>query len=337
MPDPRAPQDRAQGKPVLLRQASAWLDLPAEEWHESVSAHLDFLRQAVQAADEAGGLTGAARMAEVLQALGRLKRHLISRKALLAYVPRSGLARLSSEWFDVANDGSWEFELAAAVAAMVDADLGPLRPPDPLWVHPPLAPAAEPSNHRQVATERGLAHAWTRALLARLEEGAKQRLGRLPLASMRWASFSAVCGFLSGQTDDQRIEELFLGLAEAERPPQPSGPQPASPSHVLPPRAYALLKLCLLPEPVGGGAWPANPCLSRSQMVAALGQGDLFRACWLAAKELQAVGIAAEARASAEGAQDPGWRDAAVDPLRLAAALLVPIGPSESERLVSCV
>ncbi len=355
MADRYAPQPSAHAQSHLLRQASAWMDVYAGGWDEAVSSQLDLLRQAVDAAERASGPADAAGMAQVLQALGRLIRHLATQHTLPTCAPQSGFPRLSAEWFDLANDGSREFELAAAVAAIMDPDVGPLRlpvgrplasalpPGEPVEgrapSRPPLPSAWAPGEQtplpRHTGVETGLAHTWTAALLAQLEAGAALALARLPLASARWATLSAVCGFLSAETADPRIEELFFGLTAADRPAEPSGPQPPEGSHVHPPRAYALLKLCLLPVSAGGGAWPSNPCLSRSRIVATLAQGDLFRACWLAAEELHAVGIAAAARAPGEGAIDPGWRDAAVDPLRLAAALLVPISPAEAERLIA--
>lgn len=339
MAEPCTPRNCAQGEPGVLGQISAWLERPAIRQSEAIAAQLDFLRRAVEEAHEASGAAGAARMANVLQALGRLKRHLAGPEALPVFGSQAALAPLSAEWFDLANDGTREFELAAAVAGISDPYLGPLRIPASL-VELGSGLANERGSGRPGVggiMGTGLAEIWMAALLARLEEGAQHRLKRLPLGSVRWASVSAVCMFLWAQTDDLRIKELFLGLAEAERPPAPSGPRAAGQQDVVPPRAYALLKLGFLPEPVGGGEWPANPCFSRSRIVAALGKGDLFRACWWAAEELRAVGIAAVAWASGEGAHDAGWREAALDPHRLAAALLVPISTEEVEYLLSCL
>jgi len=335
MPEPTRRQNSADAKSALLQQVAARLELPAGRWDDAVAAQLDLLRAAILAAEEQTG--SPARMAEVLRALGQLKRQLLTRAAAPFAEPPREAARLSAEWFDLADDGSWEFELAAAVAAIADPDLGRLSLPCLPSAAGTSAAQNKTGSPRHGKPYSGLASQWRRVLAARLEEGARQRLNRLPLGASRWASVAAVSAFLSATTEDQRIEDLVCGLLEADIPPPPRVAPAADPSGVAPPRAYALLKLAFLPAPVHGGQWPANPCASRVHIVEALGGGDLFRACWLAAKELQAAGFAVQARPAAQGASDPGWRDAALEPLRLAAALLVPISPWEARHLATCL
>ncbi len=336
MAEPNPPPGAVESKRALLRQAAAWLDLPAGQWGEAVSDQLELLRAAGEAAQAETGPALAARMVEVLRALGRLRRQAVLRGTAFLIGPLGG-ARLSAEWFDLADDGSAEFELAAAVAAIDDPDVGPLALPGPgmadsAWsAHWP----ATPGWHGQGAGVSGLVGWWMAALSLRLEEGARRRLNRLPLASTRWASLLAVCAFLGRESDDGRIEELAWGLLGATRPAPAAGRQTGKPAGAIPPRAYALLKLCFMPQPVGGSVWPGDPCPARTRILAALGQGDLFGACWLAAKELQALGLPAVARPEAGGARDAGWRDAALDPARLGAALLVPISPEVAGYLVA--
>lgn len=337
MAEPNPPPGAAESKRALLRQAAAWLELPGGQWGEAVSDQLELLRAAVEAAQGDTGPALAAPMVEVLRALGRLRRQAVLRGTAFLSEPLGGVARLSAEWFDLADDGTAEFQLAAAVAAIDDPDLGSLALPGPSMADRAsrACDPAAPVWHSPGVGASGLVGWWMAALSLRLVEGASRRLRRVPLASTRWASLSAVCAFLCRESDDRRIEELAWGLLGAKRPAPAAGRQRGKPAGAIPPRAYALLKLCFVPQPVGGGVWPGDPCPARTRILAALGQGDLFRACWLAAKELQALGVPAIARPEAGGARDAGWRDALLDPVRLGASLLVPISPEEAGYLVA--
>jgi CRISPR-associated protein Csx17 len=147
---------------------------------------------------------------------------------------------LAKAWRELADDGSAEFRLAAALAGIAsrtvdDADGTSIALP--LRVH--LAPVlAGQAGRRDVWSETTAARAvlvWQgRELVSDLGAVLERRLveaqrhvfvdfnsaaleHRLPLAGTPTAPMSDVMAFLAGATDDQRIAELAMGLAWVQR------------------------------------------------------------------------------------------------------------------------
>jgi CRISPR-associated protein Csx17 len=244
---------------------------------------------------------------------------------------------LSSEWVRRADDGSPEFRIALALAALSlpVEDNGKRRY---LGFRPHLAPvaldAASWNDNSRLACwgtgplTRNLAAVLHRRRLEAVRLNAEGEL----LRSRTGATLADVRLFLDGQTDDRRIAELLPGLACTDLS------QLALPEallEVVPPlAAYALLKPFFTSESllraikIDGREWlpPDRNLRLPAEIPARLASGDIGNALENAWRRLRALGV------KLPGRKPP--RVAGVDGPRLLAALMIPLTFAETARLL---
>ncbi len=314
---------------------------------------------------------GAAFFQRILIALGRAERELAGAERFREDKKLKPLAGLSTAWIEAADDGSREFDIALAIAGVRhepdhDGDrpkIGPLRvnlEPVTLWYD------KQEGNQKAKWAEKERCVVWNAADLAtnlanvlqrRMMDAARTGCERLPLASRSTAALDTIAAFIAGQLDDQRIERLIWGLMLVESAPyQPRfGAAPndvlddAHPYAVLP-RDYALLKLLFLPRPLvptrsgdsvswrlarhGESGIAIRP---EPRLLPLLRAGRVGDACRIAARRLRISGVVPMPGPRPDGRlRDDTWNEAPDDPARgrrLAAAMLIPIGSREVERI----
>lgn len=247
--------------------------------------------------------------------------------------------RLSGKWAEAADDGSFEFALAEALASL-NAAAEDFRLPFRRHLAPVDWPKGRPKGREEwsdttdtkvlaVWTGRDLVRDMASLLERRLLESNRRKFTirqgatELPLTGRRDAPLTAVAAFLAGRTDDNRIAALAAGLAWAR---SRSGPA-STPEREDPlPFAYAALKPLFAPR--GVGADPNEP-----HSIDPLPLVRLLRAGRIADALTRAQHLARGA-----GMPTPFGRPAVastLDPERLAAALLFPIAPAAHERLIA--
>jgi CRISPR-associated protein Csx17 len=298
----------------LLEEVRTWLDRLRQKSHEKdTPARFGSVVRRIDAAIfEFCKYGGEDRLAGVLRALGNAEREL----AVGDFPPdkrrtRRPLGGLSSEWASACDDGSVEYRLArgvAFIASLADEKVPPLR------AH--LEPV-ERGKKGWVWAEQARAVVWSAdslprnlgAILARrIHDGERAGEAVPPLSSLHPVSLADVSRFLAGQVDDLRLEELLWGFALAEAPTKGAAVAPVrgdGPADPLP-RAYALLKLTLLPGRIGWLAAGERIVLRHFRkadgeegvavrpdpaMLARLRAGDVSGACEVAVRRLRAAGF----------------------------------------------
>lgn len=304
---------------------------------------------------------------KILIALGQAERELGNGERFRDDKRLKPVAGLSADWIKAARaPDNGEFAIARALAGVDDPDhkIGSLRTnlePVREWYD------SEEKRRKAAWAEKDRAVVWNAAdlptnlvavLARRMMDGERAGCENLPLASEARAPFSAIADFIAGDLDDRRIEDLLWGLMLVN----PGRPDPQDSDHdVEIPAAYALLKLLFLPrqlviernaegrvtgarmlgddEPKERGTRikrePRIPHLLRA--------GRLGEACAIAMRRLRASGLAPMPRARAGRPRDGDWEEldqmgaAGLDPIRLAAALLIPISDRAVSRLVTLV
>lgn len=287
---------------------------------------------------------GNARFSEILRALGRAERELASGEKFRGDNIRP-IAGLSSDWIRAAFDGSLEFELAFALSGIWDPEgkIGSLR-----GNLEPVRSGVD-KNHKVFANwdDQNRAAVWTSADLPtnlaavlgrRIMDAGRMGCTSLPLAFRRSASLHAVAAFLSGAAGDEAVEELLWGLALVDQSKNNSKLDHWRSDDLMPlPRAFALLKLLFLPSPP---ETRTGPTMIRPEpsLLPLLCAGRLGEACILAMRRLRASGLVPMTGPS-EGrlTSSEEWQDGAVDPRRLAAALLFPISNNDVKQLANLV
>ena len=161
-------------------------------------------------------------------------------------------------------------------------------------------------------------------------DAGRRGLEDLPLDGRVNASLIDVSTFLSGDTDDHRIEELLWGLSliDSEQEWRQAARQLTAPPRdtLRPSYAYALLKLFFLPH---GLSWPSGgdriTIKPEPEILVRLRVSDVDGACVIAARRLRAAGFVPMPGPRSGGMQGHinvgSYRPA----LRLPAALLFPI------------
>jgi CRISPR-associated protein Csx17 len=266
---------------------------------------------------------GNARFAEVLCALGRMERELGRTgkkpgKVGTSKIEVPPVPLLSWRWLKAADDGSPEFRLAAALASIQGAGdrLGALR------VHlEPILPDRHQwdANSKTVVWSAGeLPRNLAAVLERRLMEAERANVEHLPLEAKRFAAPTDVAAFIAGAVDDQRLEDLLWGTMLINwNYIKPYAPKVKGANLLILPRTYALLKLLYLPEAQALTTANGRPLWPDTSILAALCAGEVSRAIELAARRLRASGHTPLAQAEQ-------W-SAAINPTRLAAALLIPL------------
>jgi CRISPR-associated protein Csx17 len=302
---------------------------------------------------------GAAFFQRILVALGVAERELAragGKEGAVGKQPVKPLAGLSARWIEAADDGSREFAVARSLASVRDDEgkIGPLR------VN--LEPVDWEKRCRAWA-EKDRAVVWNAAdlptnlvavLARRMMDGDRKGCENLPLASAAEAPLHVIAAFIAGELDDQKIEDLLWGLCLVQ-PKRYAPSEPPGGADI--PAAYALLKLLFLPRPLvierreTGGVRVRYAASSDEGMrirpeprvVHLLRAGRLGEACAIAMRRLRASGLAPIPRARAGRTRDRDWEEldrkgsAGLDPMRLAAALLIPISDAAVSRLVNMV
>ncbi|MHB8382586.1 MAG: type I-G CRISPR-associated protein Cas8g1/Csx17 [Candidatus Binataceae bacterium] len=347
----------------LLREADAWLDdfrwkcAQGSEKEKAPARILATLNRTDSAIFEFCKYGSAGLFQDIVTSLGHAERELALTQGKFKKKSVPPIPPLSSDWVAAADDGSKEFAIARALASVHDpeAKIGPLRANlEPVDWKQRCRNWAE-KDRAVVWNAADLATNLSRAFERRVMDGMRAGCERVPLASGFTVSLEIVAAFLAGELDDERIEKLLWGLILISDARNRS--LGAHGSHEVPiPRAYALLKLLFLPRPlvierVGDGTLfarmqrnnesggivvspePSIPHLLRA--------GLLGEACAIAMRRLRASGLHPMPRPiRGRHVRDDDWREldrmggSGIDPRRLAAALLIPIGDNAVGRLV---
>lgn len=258
------------------------------------------------------------------------------------------LAGLSAEWIVAANDESPEFEIALALASLHDASerTPPIRANLEPVVFDRSRPAWAEKDRAVVWNAAGLAANLAAVLGRRLmdanragsygvEHPRQRQIG--PLAASHHVSLPAITRFLAAELDDERIHDLLRGLMLCDV--HHASCRFENDTEMLPPRAYALLKLLFLSFKLatenGDVFVPPDPAL-----LAVLRSRNVDEAWLMAGRKLRAKGfipMPQQKNAGHRRAQEnENGRDrefAALDATRVAAALLLPVSPNSALKL----
>lgn len=274
---------------------------------------------------------GAQRFAQVLCALGQIERELSvvgDKPGKIGNCNVNPVPYLDPGWIGACDDGTAEFRIALALASIQGQDkVGPLRGN--------LEPVAIAAKGPRWA-ERDKAVVWSFASLCRnlaavlerrLMDAGRHGVSGLPLASAYSVQLSDITAFLEGRTDDRRIEELLWGAILIKPGNHWPRPRPAPAAAAPVPRAYALLKLLFLPDHLALGSQGGTGSAVRPEpgILAKLRGGDLPGATAVAARRLRASGFVPMPGPASDGRRRSGDFTGRLDPVRLAAALLIPI------------
>jgi len=238
-------------------------------------------------------------------------------------VPRP-LSGLSGSWVDDCDDGSVEFELAAAVSSLEPADRGPgevRRHLEPVERRGPRWAWSDAPGHEVVWTGRDAVRDMGAVLERRIVDAGREDVP-VPLDGRVRAHPAAIGALLRGEVDLDRLARFIEALSLIDGPVRR---RPAlGPHHLvgnLPP-SYALIKLTLLGRPLKAEGQEltihADPGI-----VPLLRAGDTWGATLRAAKRLRAAGLAPKGIPRNDPAP-PIARDRETA-RRLLAALLVPV------------
>jgi CRISPR-associated protein Csx17 len=270
----------------------------------------------------------------VLIALGRAQLMLGLSRNLQERHPQP-LHHLSTAWIAACNDETAEFRIALALASITHPKIGPLR------LHwEPLAWSTNPNRFTWVdptqrEAERGTLSAQLLSLLERrLIMGERLQVVD-SLQSRCYATLADIDAFLNGQTDDARIWALLHGLATLKwhvgMSVQPERTASAAP---LLSRSYALLKLLYLPHAIPVGAPESVQVWSERSVLGRLRAGRMPEAMALAQRRLFASGLIPFGHRHETHLR---YRAPLGDPIRLGAALLIPIHPDDVTKLCAWV
>lgn len=243
---------------------------------------------------------------------------------------------LDVQWLEKSNDASTEFRLAAALASVYHSKVGPLRqhlePIDPnswtarfpRWAKEADDPAIVWGGGDLV---RNLNAVLKRRMVQVLQLGKEQTDSELfvPLNGRCTARLGDIAAFIEGKNvvNDQRIESLLRGLMLVNWRSKKLLPSLRGPDEPLPSAAFALLKLCHLPEKLGPTAIKLSPQILQRAIA-----GDGPAATQLAARRLRACGYPS----AVETVPIHGKKMR-----RIAAALVFPISSKSTERLTDSV
>ena len=160
------------------------------------------------------------------------------------------------------------------------------------------------------------------------------------LAAGSRGAVADVADFMVGQVDDQKLENLLWGLMLVDPQEVELLQQSLDQGQFLLPRAYALIKLTLLPWQLKWGSRNGRVILRTTQLgeeggiavkpepgiVSRLWSGDVQGACEVAVRRLRASGIPPLATHHRDGSRrNIVWSAGNSSPERLLAALLFPI------------
>jgi CRISPR-associated protein Csx17 len=157
---------------------------------------------------------------DVLVALGRAERILSAGLAFCKEKYLRPLQNLSPQWLAQADDGSTEFRLATALAAIrPDKPVGPLRA-FLEEVEVTRFVNWSPGSTSAVWSKQSLAANLSAVFLRRQMEAFRSGHVGVPLYSPRPAPLADVIAFLNEETDDDKIHDLLWGLIAVDFPTQ---------------------------------------------------------------------------------------------------------------------
>lgn len=270
---------------------------------------------------------GATRIKALVAAIGRMERLIDQRdrtKPPKLHGPLSGLGPL---WLVLADDGSIEVRIAAALASIrATGGVGPIRAN--LAPVNPAAPWRWGAGHEQVAwSGNSLPTRMVAALKRRMIDGGglatKPLYGDLPLRS------EDIAGFIEGDLDEKLMEDLLFGFTwvswNARREVQDarfklmqSWSSPIEGRAI--PRSWALMKLLFLPSSLKVSGGKDVQVLPEPSIVPLLSANRIDEACKVAQRRLYSAGfIPIQSRFPESG-----------DGTRIAAALLIPVQKVQS-------
>lgn len=265
---------------------------------------------------------GPARFADLITSLGDIF-------SCMAKGPKycegfRGLPNLSQDWLDAANDNSPEYRLARCLAGVYD----PSGKIGPMAIH------ALPMTQQKVLNwcdNKPLDYTWTAGPLAqnlalalkrRIMDALRKNLPMLPLETPFPAHLNDVILFLNGQTDDDRIERLMLGMLAIR---QKSAALTTGESNLRPhpewesiPFAFKLIRPLFASKTfqLHGLDIPSAP---QSAILVSLMANNPTKALDLAARRLRHLGL--KPLGSSRTGKHADFSDVAgVDPVRLAAS-----------------
>jgi CRISPR-associated protein Csx17 len=308
---------------------------------------------------------GAGRLANILAALGNAEREL----AVGDMKPenrrtRRPLGGLAAGWLTAAmsprspndDDDTREFRLARGLAFLHPGakNTGPVRQYlEPVEYNPKFRSWAWGERGGHVVWSGGdLARNLGAVLIRRLMDAEKHGEPVPPLGSLFPVPLVDIAAFLNGAVDDTKLEDLLWGLSLVECD---TGSEPHRADTALP-RAYALLKLTLLPgklewfprpndapglrlnRPRANELVPGVAVKPEPAILAKLRAGDVQGACDVAARRLRSSGFSPIGGFLADGSlRVIDWSSTTVSPERLLAALLLPIPESTVNQLADLV
>lgn len=260
-----------------------------------------------------------AHLRETLIALGAAEAELSNGERFRDDKNLRPLTGLSLRWVSDCNDGSDEFRIASALAAMRGAGkVGSFRSNIESFDDASRSWAQRSTS--AVWSNAGLEENLASVLQRRSIDARSQSLSHPPVLSSRFASLASIEAFLSRETDDEKLEDLLRGLILIDWS-QDKTPGSRIEKRNIPPtlsRAYALLKLLFLHK----GEFQSKPDAEtivikhEPSIIPLLRAGRVPDALDTAARRLRASGVM------------PLTTDFYLrgeDGARLAAALLIPI------------
>jgi CRISPR-associated protein Csx17 len=243
---------RAREHVHLLREADDWINRYRRACGEKAPARFNSaLRRIDSAVFDYCRFGGKERFQNILIGLGHAERELAISAGRIGKDGRCPfLQNLSPDWTVVANDGSPEFEIAAALAGIRSATgkLPGLRcNMEPVGYLKGKLDWVEGSN--AVVWNRGdLCANLVAVLERRLLDAQRLNLEALPISSQRAVDPGTIAAFIAGEVDDQKIERLMWGLLACRIEWQSAiGAKREDAGHrdSLLPRCYPLLKAAL--------------------------------------------------------------------------------------------
>lgn len=276
-------------------------------------------------------------------AVGRAERDLANGERFRTDKRLSPVGGLSRDWITAANDKTPEFEIALALAGIYDSEgrLGPLRSnlePVVVWRgnNGGLAAKWAEKDRAIVWNSADLAANLSAALRRRLTDAGRSGCTNLPVSAANFASLATVSRFLTGELDEERIEDLLWGLMLFPQTPGMFN-RPAEDCDAPPlPRAYALLKLLFLPHPLTVDGMSVT-IKAEPSVVPLLAAGQVGEACRVAMRRLRASGLSPLPHPRSGGVvRDADWQELKYlvnGGQRMAAALLLPLSYASVKRL----
>lgn len=260
----------------------------------------------------------------VISGLGELERFLSQRDRSRKPELRRPLGGLSPRWLLAADDGSVELRIAASLASVqACGKVGPLRAN--LTGIDPDKPWAWAKGPGQVAwTGAKLPQRLASVLGRRMMDAERLGSSKNPLYGLLELAAEDVASFMACEVDDSRIEDLLFGLSLMDWKLDPSSEirhelrdrwrTPVLPTPI--PAQLALLKLVYSPKTLRFDDGVEASVVPEPSILSLLIAGRIDEACQVARRRLLASGLVP---VNVKWPQRAGF-----DPIRLAAALLLP-------------